>query len=1153
MEVTEDQRLEPIRTFIHSSFRLDPDKWREFVAEKSNMAAVSRFINGPDAVQLFHQLQPPSGLCASLSVPPGVRTKVLCVSKSVPEALPKENPGKVLRMQEFLGGEALRTLVSLHDEVSRWTAGLAQDALKLTERQRSTALVMKALEEGHTFLPPPDALRHLDNPVELSQGGGHHGNNGSSNHEPLQEDSSDSPRLLSSTSYHDDAPNSCSSLRDNVDQKERKLSVAQLLHACEETVVEWVELVGDLLQQDWSGVVLDRLKPVPSEEFAFWKERLRNLLFIQSQLMSPEAQQVASILQAADSVYWVALQDLQDDVQEAVCEAEDIVENLTPVEQKLSEVLEMNFCQLKDNMAAVMEEVRLLWMRSKFYCWPARMMVLLQEICNLFVHLSRKFLPGPGVIRVLESEPGPVLDDVRLVIQTLQALKSAYTQKQTQLELQNQATPTRHWTFPSTLVFSQLDTFLRRLLSIQEAQRVAARFYRLGRTVLFGLNSTTAVQQVSEEFLVQVRLLSGCSCDPTDPEDQNFELKLDRFQAELSHLETRLVSVLSTALGDCSEASSAAKIVQMFWFFVDQRAVRDQLHPHLNRLADHVLTDLDQTESEFYNEKERPERFFRFHPTAVARLCWNRQLRRRAEAALRSFGTIQNLCGGLAVSRVVLEKWRQIVDLLEDFRTGVRSDWSAGLESDCDEILKHSLIQISPPAHLEVACRYQLEAVLLELRYVSREGGVELRPQTAHFLERRDDITHTYLRLRQMVLCYNQVVGGAMEAELPLIQDKLQELQRHLSELKRRTWTCEGVQQQSQPVVMVHFNIREARANMDAMRRIAQGWAELELLQRSGSLLESGVNDQTCRLLKTDGEQLLGLTQVNRSLYGADESSPSWRTYLDYVDDNVLEGLQQLLRRALRYLADNMSPQSRGHALLAVTLRLQQSGSAFEPEIDAGLTDFLKGVISEVYAAAGLVPRISVSRHANYQASLQQDPELCALEQEVMCRLLQVKEEAEQLRAGLDRYCHLWQRDRRAVFQEFLTYGKLLGTHEAEAERSPPTLKDYQREIQVLLRFSSEVTGLDEVIVLHGWLQVDLRPFTTRLLSIILDWKHMYTDLLLESATKSLQQVTRPGSDEEESSSSSTFPLTDTILLLEAAGVELPEHLAAQLQVVTSR
>ena len=38
-------------------------------------------------------------------------------------------------------------------------------------------------------------------------------------------------------------------------------------------------------------------------------------------------------------------------------------------------------------MAAVMEEVRLLWTRSKFYCKPCRVVVLLQEICNLFIHL----------------------------------------------------------------------------------------------------------------------------------------------------------------------------------------------------------------------------------------------------------------------------------------------------------------------------------------------------------------------------------------------------------------------------------------------------------------------------------------------------------------------------------------------------------------------------------------------------------------------------------------------------------------------------------------------------------------------------------------------------------------------------------------------
>ena len=38
-------------------------------------------------------------------------------------------------------------------------------------------------------------------------------------------------------------------------------------------------------------------------------------------------------------------------------------------------------------MAAVMEEVRLVWIRSRFYCKPCRIVVLLQEICNLFIQL----------------------------------------------------------------------------------------------------------------------------------------------------------------------------------------------------------------------------------------------------------------------------------------------------------------------------------------------------------------------------------------------------------------------------------------------------------------------------------------------------------------------------------------------------------------------------------------------------------------------------------------------------------------------------------------------------------------------------------------------------------------------------------------------
>ncbi|XP_034721856.1 dynein heavy chain 17, axonemal-like, partial [Etheostoma cragini] len=170
-------------------------------------------------------------------------------------------------------------------------------------------------------------------------------------------------------------------------------------------------------------------------------------------------------------------------------------------------------------MAAVMEEVRLLWIRSEFYCKTCRMVVLLQEICNLFILMSRKFLRGEEVMRCLVSDPGPVLDDVRLVIWTLQTLKQAYHQSRTQLEDQQHSC----WDFPSHLVFFQLDNFLLHMHSIQEVFSVSLQLYQLDQTVLLGVRGrmwSDMVQGVYQDFLCHVIVLSDFTRDPTDPEDQ---------------------------------------------------------------------------------------------------------------------------------------------------------------------------------------------------------------------------------------------------------------------------------------------------------------------------------------------------------------------------------------------------------------------------------------------------------------------------------------------------------------------------------------------------------------------------------------------------------------------------------------------------------
>ncbi|XP_034411078.1 dynein heavy chain 17, axonemal-like isoform X3 [Cyclopterus lumpus] len=1103
-----DERLSPVRSFTVSSLRVEQERWR--VLEEGQQVVLSSFFNTPDYTDLFVCRGAGGGLSVSLDFPLNVPTKVICVSKTGPEVITKENVRHILTIQEVQGRNAKSFITAACEEVTcpslsnpETSRSVPEAAMRFMARQRYEALLMKVQVEGRTCLAYPDGL-------------------------------------------HDDAGG------------RRKLSDMKLLHACDSTIMEWAGLVSEFLQQDSSQPVLDGLEPLPLEEFNFWGTRLKNLHFIQQQLMSSRAQQVMSIVQRAESVYWSTLRDIYSDVQEGLDEAEDVILNLNPVQEKLEELEQMEYQQLGGNIAAVMEEMRLVWIRSEFYCKPCRIVILLQEICNLFIQMSRKFLQGKDLMSGLVSDPGLGLDDVKLVIWTLQSLKEAYSQCRTQLEKQKQDGDTQSWDFPSHLVFFSLDNFLLHLQRIQEVFCVSLQLHNLNSTPLSGVGGrmwTDVVQGVYQDFLCHVTVMSDCSCDPTDPDDQSLQLHLDQFWVQVLDLERRLVSVLSRAFEACCVSSSGAKLVKMFGFILERPLIQDQLRPHLIKLEELVLEELDQIELLFYSQRANSHTFSRFSPSAAARLCWTQQLRLRAEDTVNHYRTVQQLYLDSGASQLVLQRLQQIVSLLQDFRDRVRSGWSSLLDSDCGFILEKPLIQNLQQGMLGVNCSHKLQVVLRELRYVSRETDVELRPHAARLFTCRDDITLSYLSLGHMVSCYEQVASDVLPVELPLIQDQLQDLYQNLSELQSYTWSSEGVQQlveqKRERLLLFHSSVIQARANMAAMTCIIQGWAELHLLQHSGdSVLGGGATEQSYRRIREEGKELLRLTQANRSLYGAEDSSESWIRYLDHIDDKVQDGLFQLVLRSLHFLVENMNPKSCS-VLLQASLQLQETGSVFEPSVGGGLSDFLQTIISDVYAAAGLPPRISVSRHGNYQVSLQQSPDLSALEKEAMHHLLQVREEAERLSAGLDRYSYLWLSDRKEMMQEFLTYSRQLGPEELEVKVAPPTLKDFQREMESLHRLSREVAQLHDVIVLHSWLQVDLRPFKDSLLSIIHDWKHLYTKYLLDSVSDSLQQLTQHGDDDEESPSSSRFPLSETIILLEAAGVELPEHLSAQLQVVT--
>ncbi|XP_077392233.1 dynein axonemal heavy chain 17-like isoform X2 [Festucalex cinctus] len=860
-------------------------------------------------------------------------------------------------------------------------------------------------------------------------------------------------------------------------------------------------------------------------------------------MTSDSTQQVSSLLESAQGAYRATLIDIHAHAQKGLAEAQDANDNLAPLQREVEELERLDYPQLRDNMAAVMEKVHQVWIGSHFHCKPCWIVVLLQEICNLFIERSRTFLHGQEVMRGLLSDPAQVLDDVRVVTLTLQTLKDKYIHHRMLLEQEDGGV--HRWEFPSHLVFSRLDDFLVRLQSIQEVYRVRLQF-QLEQVVVAGGRGrmwTGAVQGVCQDFLRQLQILADCQSDASEPADQTFAQQASVFQEHVSHLEARLVSILRGTLDECHLPSAAVKLVSMFSPVLQRAAVRERLRPQLSKLVVMVLRELDQVRA-LLVAKGKKDVASKFTAAPADTLRWTKQLVLRANNVLHNFQAVQHLC--LESCETVRQKFQRIADTLLDIRSTVRQEWSQQLDCDAAAVLQMALIQQQEQGMLGIPCGQKLEALLSDIKQASWEKDLELRPQTAEIMRCGRDIANSYLSLTNVVSSFNQVVGGALPVELPLIQDGLEEQRRSLLELQNKTWTSPDVhelmEQKRQSLTVFFASVNEARANMANMCAITQGWAALPLplIPSSGKFPEKGATTESYTCVREDAEQVVQLTKENRLLYSVkDESSPEWLAYLDHVDQLVEDGILQMLLHLLNLLSQNMSPTSSGEALLHVSLQLQPTGSVFDPPLT---TDDLKSFIADIYAAASLPPRISATQQGNYQEALRNNAKLVALEEEVMQHMHEVIEEAESLKADLDRFSPLWQSPKRSIMNEFLTYGRRLEEGEEDVDEAPPTLADFQREINALQKQLLEVNELEDYDLVNGWVQVDLQPFKDGLRLFINNWITLYTLHLLNLVRHSMSRRSFDDEEEEaEKSSGRSFPLTETIMLLETVNVEVPE------------
>lgn len=108
---------------------------------------------------------------------------------------------------------------------------------------------------------------------------------------------------------------------------------------------------------------------------------------------------------------------------------------------------------------------------------------------------------------------------------------------------------------------------------------------------------------------------------------------------------------------------------------------------------------------------------------------------------------------------------------------------------------------------------------------------------------------------------------------------------------------------------------------------------------------------------------ILQIPQENMVLFHADPASEAWQSYLEYVDEMVVEGLFSYISNSLQLFVDNMESWPNQAPLFEAQLILSSSGMFFVPSLarDAGdgLYEMIEGLIGDIFKTSVNINRVA--------------------------------------------------------------------------------------------------------------------------------------------------------------------------------------------------
>ncbi|XP_054847065.1 dynein axonemal heavy chain 11 [Eublepharis macularius] len=995
-------------------------------------------------------------------------------------------------------------------------------------------------------------------------------------------------------------------------ENKRDSYTRSVLHAIESMIIKWSHQIREIVEQNSAQTLLYGFLPDPQTELKYWKERKDNLCYIYKQLQSPVVQKMIRILKAKNSSYYPISQDIYKEVENALVEAQDVELYLRPLQGHIQRLQETEFPNIPTLIPPLFHTICLIWSHSKFYSMPARIIVLLQEFCNLFIDQAVLYLSPEDLMK---REPEETLENLKEALNTLRSFRdSFFSQRKRIATYFSNSQEIKPWDFQPQLVFSRFDMFLTRLEKIEEIFVIMLDFEKLEKLEFGGIkgkNLNDQIYRLNEEFMESCKNFKERTYDALDFNNVEFDEDYVHFKYKILEFERRLGAIFCVGFLDCSGLESAFKLLAILGHFLEKPVIADIFSPNykiLLQMFDEELYNCKHLYDEHIKQvEEGTEIINKNMPYTSGNLKWSQEIKSRIQSFWSNISFFSHPILESSEGALIYQKYREMLTLLDQYEEEIYYKWKSNVDNICQFNLDQPLIKRrDKDGLLSVNFDPKLVAVLRDVKYLLLLGQPDIPNSALEMYKKRRTFDKHIGNLELVVQWYNKVKQTVLEVEYPLIETELRTVDDLLMEAEEIfTWQEENCWEYIAYVKVTVYDLEQrlqrSKDNIKGIQQIMKGWVEQTLFCRKDNKKEALLNleDKEDRLskkfmsLQEDGCKIHTLTQENLMLLKADPDSDSWKIYLEFIDDIIVDGFFNVIMHNLNFFLENTETSLKTLLLFQVQMTLNAPYITFKPSLDKeagdGFYDLIDELLSNIFKMSGQVKRVATHLGMqHYQNDMESMLELSETRKEIMDRVADIITKAVDFKNTFEAYAYLWVEDRSEFMKQFLFYGHMLTSGENETHIDVgtsdhhPITGQFKEQIDIYENLFIQVSKLEDSRIFEGWFKVDMKPFLVSLLNIIKKWSWMFKEYLLRFVIDSLTdleefiKMTDAGLQKElkegdydglvdvlvhllavrerQATTDELFePLKDTIVLLESYGQKMPDHVYVLVEELPER